>query len=225
MIKKLLLPLAFATISTSSFADGVDYKPKLEDWSFGISGGTNTFGHLNRNGHSIEQKPSLFVKASADKRLCPEYSLGVSLTQQLGGKVKDSYESGDRTHTVEMKYKTTAVLLSGKYFFEDSSEFEPYINGSLGVSINSPKDEIHNDGSVTSTFHKKSTYIQPAAGIGAGVSWSVSDSQKMFVDYQLLYSGKMKTSGTVTTGGVTTNEKLSNNLFQNIVTIGFEFKI
>jgi hypothetical protein len=41
----------------------------------------------------------------------------------------------------------------------------------------------------------------------------------------MLYYGRIKASGTVITEGIKTNETLSNNLFQNIVTIGFEFKI
>lgn len=220
--------MAFAAISFSSFAREAIPKYKFEDWSFGVSGGTNVFGHLNREGHAIKQKHSLFLKASAYKKISPEYSLGVSLTQQLWGKIKDSYTVGIHSHSVDQKYSTTAVLINGKYFFEDASKFKPYIGAGIGFSLNAPKKEVHVGGATTTTFAKRGAHIQPAATIFAGIGYEISKSQKVTLEYQLLYSGKSKTGvGTAVTGGRTTvgTRKLSNNLFHNILTVGLEFKV
>lgn len=193
-----------------------------------IAAGTSTYSNrFKEKNYTSKPKRSPVFSVGLNKQIDNKYELGLRLISQIYSNATGSYTSIGSppitTVNVSSKFSSTSMLASGKYLIHEYHGFTPYITGSLGVAVNTLK-ETHSE-PVSGAFKYENKFsLQPAFGLGLGLKYDFTKSNNIFLEYQYLNSGKLKSKNAVI-GNVYSSDSLKYKLNQHLLMFGIEIPL
>lgn len=185
------------------------------------------FGPVQTGSGDTTFDPGIAGAVSVGKYFTPELrgELEVGFASNAGRSFKGTDVFGNPSEgTLSGNVNTTTLMIAGYYDFTQFGDFVPHLSAGLGlahVTSNLTYTETVGFGSAPGTITGSSTV--PAARLGAGFEYHVSDAITFSADYTLIVGGDTSFTHTPTAAPANTST-VSSRLMSHAIAAGFTAK-